>query len=423
MKKLISRRNFLAAMGTMAAAGVLTACGGSSSGTASSAAASSTAASAAESWGDVKLTMWGAEEDQTMLREMADAFIEQNADKGNVTIEIGVQSESSAKDTVLADPESAADVFAFADDQLNELVNAGALQEVLLNPDDVKSRNLPGSVSAATMNDKLYAYPMTADNGYFLYYDASVLSAEDVQSMDTMLEKAAAAGKKFMMSVNDAWYIYSFYAGAGLVATLADDGINTVCNWNEAPGADVTQAILDIAVNPGFKSGADADIVSAIKDGSCCAAISGTWNASTAEEAWGEGYAATKLPTYTLNGEQVQMASFSGFKLIGVNPHSANVGAAMLLADYVTNEENETLRFQQRAQGPSNTNALAAASSPALTAVVAQSEYANLQRVGGNYWASAETLGQICVNGNPDGKDPQTLIEDAVAGITAPVTQ
>ena len=81
------------------------------------------------------------------------------------------------------------------------------------------------------------------------------------------------------------------------------------------------------------------------------------------------------------------------------------------------------LRFQQRAQGPSNTNALAAASSPALTAVVAQSEYANLQRVGGNYWASAETLGQICVNGNPDGKDPQTLIEDAVAGITAPVTQ
>ena len=204
MKKLISRRNFLAAMGTVAAAGVLTACGGSSGSTAASTAASSTAASAAESWGDVKLTMWGAEEDQTMLREMADAFIEQNADKGNVTIEIGVQSESSAKDTVLADPESAADVFAFADDQLNELVNAGALQEVLLNPDDVKSRNLPGSVGAATMNDKLYAYPMTADNGYFLYYDASVLSAEDVQSVDTMLEKAAAAGKKFMMSVNDA---------------------------------------------------------------------------------------------------------------------------------------------------------------------------------------------------------------------------
>ena len=170
-----------------------------------------------------------------MLREMADAFIAENADKGNVTIEIGVQSESSAKDTVLADPEAAADVFAFADDQLNELVAAGALQEILLNPEEVKSRNLAGSVEAATMNDKLYAYPMTADNGYFLYYDKSVLSEDDVKSMDALLAKADASGKKFMMSVNDAWYIYSFYAGAGLKATLADDGINTVCNWNEDP--------------------------------------------------------------------------------------------------------------------------------------------------------------------------------------------
>ena len=129
MKNWISRRNVLSAVSAVTAAGILTACGGgaaSSAASQSAAAAPSEASSAAESWGDVKLTMWGAEEDQTMLREMADAFIAENADKGNITIDIGVQSESSAKDTVLADPEAAADVFAFADDQLNELVAAGA---------------------------------------------------------------------------------------------------------------------------------------------------------------------------------------------------------------------------------------------------------------------------------------------------------
>ena len=431
MKKWNSRHNALAAVSTVTAAAMLTACGGAASSSAASSAASQAdsaassgeASSAAESWGDVKLTMWGAEEDQTMLREMADAFIAENADKGNITIEIGVQSESSAKDTVLADPEAAADVFAFADDQLNELVAAGALQEILLNPEDVKSRNLTGSVEAATMDGKLYAYPMTADNGYFLYYDKSVLSEDDVKSMDTLLAKADASGKKFMMSLNDAWYVYSFYAGAGLKATLADDGVNTVCNWNEAPGADVTQAVIDICKNPGFIALKDEEFTGKLKDGTLVAGVNGTWRANDAAEAWGDNYAACKLPTYTLNGEQVQMASFSGYKLIGVNPHSANVGAAMLLADFVTNEENEELRFKERAQGPSNTNALAAASSPALTAVVDQSEYANLQRVGGNFWASAETLGSICVNGNPDGKDTQTLVDDAVAGITAPVTQ
>ena len=429
MKNWISRRNVLSAVSAVTAAGILTACGGgaaSSAASQSAAAAPSEASSAAESWGDVKLTMWGAEEDQTMLREMADAFIAENADKGNITIDIGVQSESSAKDTVLADPEAAADVFAFADDQLNELVAAGALQEVMLNPDDVKSRNLAGSVNAATMNDKLYAYPMTADNGYFLYYDKSVLSEEDVQSMDTLLAKADASGKKFMMSLNDAWYIYSFYAGAGLKATLADDGINTVCNWNEAPGADVTQAILDISTQPAFKSGADADIVSGIKDGSCCAAISGTWNAGTAEETWGENYAATKLPTYTLNGEQVQMASFSGYKLVGVNPHSSNVGVAMMLADYITNEDNQAKRFNDRKLGPSNINvneSEAVQSAPAIAALAAQSDYATLQRVGANYWSSAQSLGEILASGDTQGKTTQQLMDDAVAGITAPVAQ
>ena len=429
MKNWISRRNVLSAVSAVTAAGILTACGGgtaSSAASQSAAAAPSEASSAAESWGDVKLTMWGAEEDQTMLREMADAFIAENADKGNITIDIGVQSESSAKDTVLADPEAAADVFAFADDQLNELVAAGALQEVLLNPEDVKSRNLAGSVNAATMNDKLYAYPMTADNGYFLYYDKSVLSEEDVQSMDTLLAKADASGKKFMMSLNDAWYIYSFYAGAGLKATLADDGINTVCNWNEAPGADVTQAILDISTQPAFKSGADADIVSGIKDGSCCAAISGTWNAGTAEETWGENYAATKLPTYTLNGEQVQMASFSGYKLVGVNPHSSNVGVAMLLADYITNEDNQAKRFNDRKLGPSNikvNESEAVQNAPAIAALAAQSDYATLQRVGANYWSSAQSLGEILASGDTQGKTTQQLMDDAVAGITAPVAQ
>ena len=436
MKKQIS----LALAGAMALS--LAACGGSASPATSTpeaaSAAESTAASteaaaegdvldqaaAAAFSKDVTLTVWCSEEDQDLLREIIDKFIDKYGNYGGkITINLGVQSESTAKDTVLTDPTAAADVYAFADDQLNELVKAGALQEVQLNADDVKNRNTPASVDAATMDGKLYAYPLTADNGYFMFYDKSFFTEDDVKSLDTMMEKAAAAGKKVSMDVANGWYLYSFYAGAGLNLGLADDGVNTVCNWNEAPGADVTQAVIDICKNPGFIALKDEEFTGKLKDGTLVAGVNGTWRANDAAEVWGDNYAACKLPTYTLNGEQVQMASFSGFKLIGVNPHSANVGAAMLLADFVTNEENEGLRFKERTQGPSNINALAAASSPALTAVVDQSEYATLQRVGGNYWASAETLGSICVNGNPDGKDPQALIDDAVAGITAPVTQ
>ena len=409
----------------------LAACGGSGDSTTSttsgttSDAATTEGSDASTNWGDVTLTMWGAEEDQTMLREMADAFIEENKDKGNITINIGACSEADTKDNVLTDP-TAADVFAFADDQLNELVAADALQEVTLNADDVKSRNLGGSVEAASLNGKLYAYPMTADNGYFLYYDKSVISEEDAQTVDGILAAAAKAGRTFDMTLNDGWYIYSFFAGAGLEATLADDGVNTVCNWNEEPGADVAQAIMDIASNSAFVSAPDADIVSGIKNGTVCAAVSGTWNASTAQEIWGDNYAATKLPTYTLNGEQVQMGSFAGYKLVGVNPHSQNVGVAMMLADYITNEANQQKRFEDRNLGPSNINVNASEevqAAPAIAALAAQSDFSDLQRVGANYWDPAASLGQILQSGDTQGKTMQQLVDDAVAGITAPVAQ
>ena len=429
MKKQVSL-----AMATVMALS-LAACGSSPSSSSAAAADSGAAATdsagsdatgEAASWGDVTLTMWGAEEDQTMLREMADAFIAENADKGNITINIGACSEADAKDNILTDPTAAADVFAFADDQLNELVAAGALQEVSLNADDVKSRNLEGSVEAASLDGKLYAYPMTADNGYFLYYDSSVISAEDAQTVDGILAAAAAAGRTFDMTLNDGWYIYSFFAGAGLEATLADDGVNTVCNWNEAPGADVAQAVMDIASNSAFVSAPDADIVSGITNGTVCAAVSGTWNAKVAQETWGENYAATKLPTYTMNGEQVQMGSFAGYKLVGVNPHSANVGVAMMLADYITNEANQQKRFEDRQLGPSNINVNASdavQAAPAIAALAAQSDFSDLQRVGANYWDPAASLGQILASGDTQGKTTQQLVDDAVAGITAAVAQ
>ena len=440
MKKQLS----LAMAGVMALS--LAACGGSSASSAATStaeAASSTAESTAESTAaegdvldqaaaaafaqDVTLTMWGAEEDQDLLREISDKFIEKYGNYGGkITINLGAQSEKEAKDTVLTDPTAAADVFAFADDQLNELVQAGALQEVQLNADDIKSRNTPASVDAAMVDGKLYAYPLTADNGYFMFYDKSFFTEDDVKSLDTMMEKAAAAGKKVSMDVANGWYLYSFYAGAGLNLSLADDGVNTVCNWNEAPGADVTQAVIDICKNPGFIALKDEEFTGKLKDGTLVAGVNGTWRANDAAEVWGDNYAACKLPTYTLNGEQVQMGSFSGYKLVGVNPHSTNVGVAMMLADFITNEDNQLKRFNDRKLGPSNINANATEavqSAPAIAALAEQSSYATLQRVGANYWSSAASLGEILASGDTQGKTTQQLMDDAVAGITAPVAQ
>ena len=89
-------------------------------------AASCTVCVSAEENETIKLTVWGAEEDQNLLKELTDKFQETYKDQ-TFDIQIGVESESTAKDTVLTDVEAAADVYAFADDQISDLAKQGTV--------------------------------------------------------------------------------------------------------------------------------------------------------------------------------------------------------------------------------------------------------------------------------------------------------
>lgn len=380
---------------------------------------------------DVTLTVWvGDNQDVEWINGVIENFKAAHPDN-NYTINVGVQNEGDCSKTVLNDPTAAADVFTFADDQFNSLLNGGALQQVLDGADDIIANNTPESIAAATGNDgNLYAYPATADNGYFMFYNKEYFTEDDVKSFNTMLDKAAAAGKYVGFPMSNAWYFYSWFKGAGLDMHVNEDGVTNSCNWNatDTPitGVQVVEALLAITSNPGFKEADSDPFVAGVKDGSIIAGVSGTWNANVAAEAWGDNYAATKLPTYTVAGQEVQMASFSGFKLVGVNPYSENLGAAMDFAAFMTNEESQVSRFAMRRQGPSNTKALASEvvqAEPAIAAIVAQAPYADVQRVGSKFWDTAAALGKIIVNGNPDGTDLQTLLDNCVAGITAAADQ
>lgn len=340
---------------------------------------------------DVSLRMWGAEEDQAMLQEMIDSFKENYKDYANFDIQLGVESESTAKDTVLTDIEAAADVYTLASDQLIDLVKAGALQSIDemdgalqayagKSIGDIKSANAEGAVGAATYDGKLYAFPMSADNGYFLFYDANVLSEEDVASWDSLLAKAGEAGKKVGMILASGWYNASFFYGAGFTTDLNEDGTTSI-DFNKSAdctGVQVVQAMLDIASNSAFAAVPDGDISNQIASGGLCAAISGTWDATAAQDAFGDGYAATKLPTFTAGDKQIQQGSVAGYKLVAVNAYSQNAGWAALLADWITNEENQAIRFEKREIGPSNNNVAASdavAANVAIAALAEQSAY------------------------------------------------
>ena len=419
----------------------MVACGGGAETTETEAPAAGTEAAPAASNEPISLTLWGAEEDQALLAELVEKFKAQYPDQ-TFDIKIGVESESTAKDTVLTDVEAAADVFAFANDQLNDLVAAGALlaldgdiAQVLpayanKTIDDVKAANSAGSVAAASKEDTLYAFPMGGGNNYFLYYDSTKITAEQAQSWDGLLAAAEAAGSKVGMTFASGWYNASFFLGAGFITDMNADG-TTVMDWNGTSpdgytGVDVAKGMAAIASHPGFLAVADGDLSNQIASGAVCAVISGTWDAGAVETAFGEGYAATKLPTFTCADTQVQMSCYSGFKLIGVNAYSKNSGWAVLLAEFLTNETCQAARFESRQLAPTNLNAAAAdavTSNIAIAASAAQDVYGSVQNVGGKFWDPTATFGQMIANGELPADDAaiQATLDILVEGVTAPV--
>lgn len=388
----------------------------------------------------IKLTVWGAEEDQNLLKELAGKFEETYPDM-SFDIQIGVESESTAKDTILTDVEAAADVYSFASDQLNDLVNAGALMklddvaEALTvagrTLDDVKNENVEASIEAASIDGSLYAFPRAGDNGYFLYYDSSILSEEDVASWDALLAAAEANGKKVGMTFASGWYNASFFYGAGFTTGLNADG-TTAIDWNGTSpegytGVQVVQAMLNIAGNPAFMAVADGDMSNQLATGDLCAVVSGTWDAITAQDVYGDGYAATKLPTYTIGDDQVQQGSVAGYKFVGVNGFSENAGWATVFADFITNEASQQEYFNQRESGPTNKNIIDSEevkANVAIAALAEQSAYSSTQLVGGKYWDPAATLGELIAQGSVKADDEaaiQNALDTLVEGVTAPV--
>lgn len=422
----MKRKHVQTAMLAALAAAVLTGCG---------------SADSSSSGDTVSIRVWGAEEDQTLLAELIDGFEAEHPDV-KFDIQLGVESESTAKDTILTDVEAAADVFAFASDQIYDLVNADALANLAdyevayerylgKSLADIQAANSESSVEAATVNDNFYAFPMAGDNSYFLFYDSNIISEEQAKSWDGILEAAQAGGKKAGMVLSSGWYNAAFFYGAGFSTDLNADG-TTAIDWNgKSPqgytGVQVVQSMLDIAGHPAFMSIADGDASNQIASGNVCAVISGSWDAGAAQSAFGDGYAATKLPTYTLDGEQIQMNSAFGYKFIGVNNYSENIGWSVLLAEYLTNETSQITRFEQRQIGPTNLNAVATdevQANYAIAAVIAQSEFGTIQKVGGKYWDPAQTFGELIAQGTLNRDDEagiQRTLDSLVEGVTAPI--
>lgn len=357
--------------------------------------------------GKTTITVMGPSEDLddaqgAWLKTECEAFAKEHTE-WDIDFEYVTTSESEAKDVVTKDPKAAADVYLFANDQIEALVKAKALVKLGGETAEyVKSSNSEAMAATVTYDGEIYAVPYTS-NTWFMYYDKRVFSEDDVKSLDTMLTKG-----KVSFPFDNGWYLNAFYAANG--CTIYGDGTDKAAGYDFSgdKATAVTNYIVDLFANPNFvMDNNDGSLgLAGLKDGSINAYFNGNWNYQAVKDAIGEenvGVAA--LPTVNIGGKACQLKAFLGSKAVGVNPNCANQEIAVKLAAYLGSEDAQLSHFKLRGQSPVNTNLTANSEVAADPVAAAMAEVATNCSVAQpiidmqGYWDAATPFGDSFVNG------------------------
>ena len=345
----------------------------------------------------VEIKVWVAENIVEFTKTQIEAWKTANPEMKDVVVKVEAVGENDAASNMITDVVGGADIYGFAQDQLARLVAAGALTPISDNyAKEIAANNDAGSVGAAKVGDLTYAFPVTSDNGYFLYYDKSVVT--DPTNLEQILKDCEAAEKNFYFDIANAWYSAAFFFAAGADCTYTTDetgafvGVN--CTYGSNEGLAAAKAMIEMNKSTAFVNGSDMGKVTNMAAIAC-----GTWAKDTAMALLGDNYACVKLPTVKMNGQDVQLSGFGGFKLLGIKPQTDlnKREACQSLASYLTSEEVQIARFNAVGWGPSNLKAQASeaiANDPALSALAEQLAFTVPQgQYPDAFWSEVQAFG------------------------------
>lgn len=361
---------------------------------------------------DVALKVWAPENQiQTgTIKSMCEAFNAAHPE-WNITFQIETQGEDTCKENVLKDVAAAADVYFFASDQLQELVNAGAIARLGGTTETMVKEEIAPSVTATvTAEDgNIYAIPFT-HNTFFMYYDKTLLDENDIQSVEGIMAKNTADDVyNFCFDSAGGWKLGSWYYGAGL--TIYGESQNDYAagaNWNNATGLAVTNYLIDLIGNPKCAYADDVNVSELAENHRIGAWFDGSWNYNLYKKALGENLGLAKIPTFNPDGNEYQLKGFYSSKAIGVNPQSKNMQVAVALAAFLGNEENQTKRYVETAQIPANIKAGASEAVQAdilAKVIVEEANEASVMQptnaeFSARYWSNAGAIATEIRNGS-----------------------
>lgn len=346
MKKMLSI--LLASAMALSAVGGLAACGG-------------------EKEDPNTLTVWAPDNAVETYKALAAEFTSTYEDGKykDYKIQFVSKGEGEVKDALVTNPSKGADVFFFEAGQIRDMIAQNLLQPLTGDYASygatVASRDIESYSDAIKSNNAYYGFPTTTDNGWFMWYDSEFFTEDDITSLDTIVEKSKQNNRQIAFPYNDGWYISSFFfstgctmdyvgdeykadiagangeiAGKALVKYFGKDN-NVMDNGKICIFAPTTDTLNTAAAN-------------GIKNKTVSCGFIGTWVSKDMPA----NAKAAPCPSFTVDGKDYHMRSFSGGKYCGVNPRRNNKAVAVALADFFTGQKGQEARYDNTGVAPSN---------------------------------------------------------------------
>ena len=376
---------------------------------------------------NISLKVWAPSQALELVKKQVEEFQKAYPDKTFKSIEVSAMAEAESGTQILNDASAAADVFGFASDHLNKLVDAKVLSEVAF-VNAVTDMNSKETVEAGKIKGTLYAYPETNDNGYYLVYDKTVVADEKAGKLEDILAACKDAGKKFIFDCGNGYYGCTFAFTAGVkIDGLEDDGVTQkFVDYDEDEAVKTLQAFSKLMkeYKGTFTSLDVAQIASGFETGTLGAGVDGSWNTNADQKALGDNFGAAKLPTINVDGTDKQLISLFGYKYIGVNAASKFPASAQILAYYLHGEKCQEQRAEELGWGPSNKNVQGKpviTDNPIQQAIKQQSENACVQvNIAPTFWNPMGNLGNKLIAEETDADDAdffKKLLKDTIANV------
>ena len=381
----------------------------------------------------VALKVWCPQNqiDSGLMKAQQEAFAKAHPEY-EITWTTDPVGEDVCKTEVLKDVEAAADVFFYPNDQVMDFIKAGAIARIGGDAEKMVKETMAESVvNTVTVKNEdgencLYGIPFT-HNTFFMYYDKTLLTEEDVKSLDKIVAKETADNVyNFLFDSAGGWKLGSFYYGAGLTVfgDLGDD-LSKGCDWNTDKGIAVTKYLIKLITNPKVANDQAAEELA--KEHRLGAWFDGSWNYEKYYEALGDDLGMATIPTYNLDGTEYQLKGFYGSKAIGVNAKSKNIKAAVEFAAFLGSEEQQIARFEKSAQVPTNINAgkiEAVQNDPMSAVIVAESNNCSVAQpvaleFSSRYWNYADTIPTNIKTGKLTDANVKEFLDDLVKSMTA----